>query len=396
MYQFRLFALCSVLLMSTAIARGERKFDFGSQYDFSFGGTNQSGSTQIQQSLAPFYGFYPSVNMQSAGRRSMLNLSYTALLERFNGDQKINSFAHVLHSGFAVNAGPRFRLNFSGSFSSAPDYTFVQVLQGFPTVPDANFVYQPAIGKSTMKTFRGGAGAELDLSYRSYVTFDFSTWALNHEQNSTITGTFVDQRRKEGRLGYWYRFSAHQSIDLQYAVITNDYAELGRGRTQAAVIGLTRQFSPALDIHVQAGPAYVTYDNIPGYYGYVLSASLTRKIRSSNIAGYYSHTPGDSSGLGTLSNLHAGGISIFSPFWKRMELGTSLSAFTSRGAIDGSNRYRGFYGTVNISYPLSPRWFVAWGGSYRWNVYDNAMQQEYKRLFMSIRFRAPELWRTSL
>ncbi len=392
----RAFAFCSMLLMSAGYARAERKFIIGDQYDFSLGATNQVGatSTAFQRGLAPFYGFAPSVDVKSVGHKSVLDMSYTALAERYEGDQKLNLFSQAAAGDFTVNPSHSLKLDFRGLFSSVPDYTSVDVLKGAVPAPDTfRFVFQPATGKSTRQTFGGGASAEFDLSYRSYFIAEYSASWLNYQLSSPVPGSLVDQRRDEGRFGYWYRLDPHRSIDIQYVVTTNNYSGLGTGRTHAALIGYTRQFSPALQMHFDAGPAYVTFSGIPSYYGYVLSASLVRTIRSSRLSAFYSHTPGDSTGFGTLSDVHSGGLALFSPIWKRIAVNSSISGFWARGAANSLNSYEGGYGTLEFAYPLNNRWFLTWGGSYALNVYNAPGNQEFKRLYMSIRFRAPEFWR---
>lgn len=394
----KLVLICAAALLPVQGARAERKLIIGNQYDVAFGGTNQGSfsSLQLQNGLGSFYGFYPAIEAKSLGQTTEIGVSYAAFVERFNGDRNLTSLSHVAGADFAARPTRSLTLVFGGSFSSAPDYTSVDVLKGAAPAPDDfRFVFQPALAESTRHTFRGSAGTRIDLSQRSFITADFSALALQYQEDEEFEGLLLDQHREEARLGYWYRLSALDSVDVQYIFVQNSYGELGTGRSQAAALGYTRQITPALRVRFEAGPAHVSFDGTR-YYGYLATASLTRTFRVSQISAYYDHSPGDSSGLGSLSDVHSAGVSVFAPLWRGLSIGSSFAGFRSRSSVNTSDRFRGFYGSVDLSYPMSRRWFLAWGGSYRINAFDHPSDQEYKRLYFSIRFRAPELWRTSL
>ncbi|NLT68276.1 MAG: hypothetical protein GXX84_16860 [Acidobacteria bacterium] len=400
MVYFRLLAFCLLLTAAAATAEAQRRFIVGNSYDFAFGGTNQGtfSSAVLERDIVPFYGFYPAVDVRATGSTTQINLYYMALAERYGGEQSLNTLSHSARAGFTASLGRALKLRFGGSFLNAPDYTTVDVLQGSGGAPDSfRFVFQPSSARSTRRTFRGTVAAEINMNYRSYIIAEASAMSLRYLNNDQPLGLLLDQTRSELTAGYGYRLNPYDSVDVQYGFIQNDYRRFGTGTTQAAVVGLTRSFSPYLQMRVEGGPAFISFDQTgETTYGYVASVEVRRTIRSSRLTASYYHSPGDSSGLSSLSELHTVGLSIFSPLGSKFSVAASAAGFIGRSEASSLNDYHGIYGSLDLSYPVSRYFFLTWGGSYRRNSYGNPLDQEFKRVYMSVRFRAPELWRAEL
>lgn len=375
----------------------ERRWIIGTQHDFSFGGANQAAftSTRMQSDFSPLLGYYPALDVKSIGRTTDIDISYVGLAERFDGRERLDTFSHDAGLAFTARSGRSFRLRLAGAFSTAPDYTSLEVLKGVAPDPSIfEFVFQP-LARSRQQTVRGRIGVEMGLTERSLLLVDLSAYSRKYLDTIVPTPLLMDQVRSSGVLGLRRSLSAHDSIDVEYAFVQNDYRGYGKGRSSAAVIGYTRRLSPNLEVRVEAGPARTSFSGISSHYGYAAAAYVTKTIGSQRLAVNYEHRPGDSSGLGSISNLHSAGLSLFSPLWRRIDIGASLLFFRSR-PFDGGRSSRGFYGSADLSYPLSRRWFLIWGGSFRANSYGDPGDWTFKQLYMSLRFRAPELWRTSL
>lgn len=394
----RIFIAALAIMVATAPPLiAERRWTIGTQHDFSFGAANQAAftSTRLRSDVSPFVGYYPALAVRSTGRNTEFDISYTGLAERFSGKEKLNTFSHDAGVGFTARSGRSFRLRLAGAFSTAPDYTSLEVLKGVAPDPSVfEFVFQP-VARSRQQTVRGGVGMEIGLTERSQLLVDLSGHSRKYLDTIAPTPLLMDQVRSSGALGWRRTLNAHDSIDVEYVFVQNDYRSYGKGRSSAAVIGYTRRLSPNLEMRVEAGPARISFSRMSSRYGYAAAAYMTKTIGSQSFAAHYEHRPGDSSGLGSISNLHSAGVSLFSPLRKRIDIAASFLFFRSR-PFEGGRSSRGLYGSADLSYPLSRRWFVIWGGSFRTNSYGDPDDRTFKRLYMSFRFRAPELWRTSL
>jgi hypothetical protein len=351
--------------------------------------------------LAPFYGFYPSVDILSAGQTTQVNLAYSALLERYSGDQPFTSDSHIARAGF-LKKGQQYKLDLNASFSNSPDDLLIDVITG--TIPDPDgfrFLFEPARTQSSRRAIYGSAGTEITLTERSYLVFDFLAASLNYYDTKILQNTdpnsllFLDQIRKQVRVGYGYKLDGNHIGSVHYIYTDTSFSGHGAGKTQGVVFTYAAQINPALQVTVTGGPAFLSGRLQPVAVGYIAAAQILRKIGSSSLAGYYNHGAGDSTGLGTLSNIHSAGFNLSSPLSRKFALGVGASGFISGGG-SGSGDFKGIYGVLDLSYALSRRWYVSLGGAYRNNSYGNPFDQELKKVFVSIRFRAPDLWRSLL
>jgi len=396
----KLLMLCAALLVPAAGARAERKFILGTQVDFVTGGSNQMGNSslsfsQFQKSLAFYYGVYPSLDLKATGRHSQLDCSYSALGDRFNGDQKVTSVSHAANANFALQPGRRIRLKLNGSYSSAPDYAAYSVYKGLVLIPTGfQFLFEPALAQRNSQTIQGGGSLEFDLTSRSYLTFGLSSSYRSYAKNEVFLGRLSDQLRTEGSIGYSYKLSPHRNLSFRAIVAENTYKEFGNARTESATIAYSQQLSPAFAVSFEAGPSYVVSSKQSlNYLGYLVSANISHAVRTSRVSLYYSSRAGDSTGYGSISDTQSAGLSFALPLGKRLSANSSVSVLDSKGKMDNPYSYRGLSGALDLSYSLSERWFFSLGGSYRMNEGLISLNQEYKRIFVSMRYRAPELWR---
>jgi hypothetical protein len=402
-YKMRLWVLSLIFIACAGAAHAERRYTLGSQLNFVAGGTNQQtlSSIQFQKGLAPFYGFYPTVDILSAGQTTQVNLSYSALLERYVGDQSFTSNSNLARVGF-LKKGQRYKLEFNASFSDSPEDLLINVITG--TVPEANgfrFLFQPSRTQSSRQAIYGGAGTEVTLSERSYLSFDFLAASLNYYDINAPPNTdpnsllFLDQIRKEGRLGYAYKLDGSHVASVHYIYTDTSFGGHGIGKTQGVAFTYATQINPALQFTVTGGPAFLSGRLEPVSVGYIAAARVMRRLGSSNLAAYYNHGSGDGTGLGSLSNIHSTGFNMSSPLSRKIAIGVGISSFIGAGG-SGVGRYTGVYSAADLSYELGRRWYVSLGGEYRFNSNNSPLDQDFKRIFVSLRFRAPDLWRSLL
>lgn len=391
-----------MILLPAPIVRAEQKFTLGAQVSYMAGGTNQianSGLTffQPQTMLSSFYGLYPSLDLTSVGRRSQLSFSYTAMGDYFNGEQKVTSISHNANANLAFQLGRRTKLTLRSSFWNMPDYASLNVYKGLALTPVGfQFIYEPTLAQRSSQNISGGGGIEFGLTKNSNLTIDLSSYFRNYEKSDLFIGRLSDQTRYEGKLGYSRTLSERRTLSFNYHVVENRYQEYGKVRTHTASISYSQQLTPSMRFSVEAGPSYVIGANqAESYVGYLASAGISRAIRSSQLALNYSHRSGDSTGVGGVSETQSAGLSLQFPFGRRFSFTTSITAYDSRARLDNPYNTRSISGALNLSYSLGRRWSLGVGGSYRKNEGVNTLDNEYERVFVSLAYRAPDLWRFS-
>src|SRR6476661_5345521 len=75
----------------------------GTTIDVVGGSSNNSNAlgSAGSKSIAPFYGIFPTVNVNMAGGRSSFNLSYAYGLNRATGEDHPNSETHQAHLNYS-------------------------------------------------------------------------------------------------------------------------------------------------------------------------------------------------------------------------------------------------------------------------------------------------------
>jgi hypothetical protein len=403
LYRWALLLGCIFICGRGDDVRAERKFLMGTQLDFMAGETNRQtlSSIEFQNSVAPFYGFYPSIDIKSTGISTVLDLSYSGLTERYDGNGTVRTHSSFARGAFA-KTGHRYKLDFGLNFSDSPDDLLVNVVKGIiPTADGFSPVFEPAQAHTSRNVFYGGGGTEIALNERTSLIGSFTTASVNYfdtvyPKDKTVANPLLDQTRDQADLGFLYKLDTNRSIGGKYIFINNSYKGLGSTRANALAFQYIARLSPTLMLEVEGGPAITSGLDQPVSLGVLVAGRVSRKIYSSNVFAYYSHTSGDNTGLGTLSNLNSIGGGAVSPLWGKLGIAFDLAGYTGRSLGFRPSDYDGFYSALDLSYGLSRHWYIGVGGAYQINPGSNSLDSNSKRVFISLRFRSPDFWRSSL
>jgi hypothetical protein len=384
-------------------AWAERKIVMGTQLDFMAGETNRQtlSSVEFQNSVAPFYGIYPSIDIKSTGISTMLDLAYSGLVERYEGDKTIRTNSNLARGAFA-KTGHRYKLDFGMTFSDSPDDVLVNVVNGAIATNDGfNFTFEPAQAHTSRNAFYGGSGVEITLSDRTSLISSFTAASLSYydtvyPKDRTVANPLLDQMRDQVDLGLLYKLDSNRSIGARYIFIDNSYKGFGSAKANALAFRYISRLNPALLLELEGGPAITSGLDQPVGLGFLAAGRISRRIHSSNIFAYYSHSSGDNTGLGTLSNVNSVGTGAASPLWHRLGISFDIAGYTGRSFGFRPSDYDGFYSALDLSYSLSRYWYVGVGGAYQKHPGNNALDPDSKRIFISLRFRSPDFWRSSL
>ena len=374
-------------------AHAERRYSLGHSMDFTGGVGNQVGQSSFRlQESAPFYAVYPSMNLQSVGEHSSLNLGYTFSAERFRmSSDNLTTTSHVATAGFAAQLGNRARLRLSDHFDTMPNYSTINVLKGFIITPTGfQYAFEPQLNKTFSMSNSGNIGVDVNLTSASYLTFD-GTGSYRHYNDTANHTFFSDQLRTEGSFAYNRKHSTRTTWSLKYAYRQNDYKDFDTARTHSASLGVSRVLSPGWTLNLEAGAAYVQSD---AYTSYVVDANIAKQASTNRFDAGYAHYAGDSTGIGGASESHQGRLGFMQSLGRTTTLSFQASAFRQNQRGTGAYDYWGAAGSAALSQKLGKYFVASVGVSYTTNLGDSRIGYTYKRAYVSLGYRFPELWKT--
>ena len=165
-----------MIFLAANTGHAERKYVLGTSVDFMGGASNDTGGgfnlSTVEEGTAPFYGVYPSLNFSSVGQRSVLNINYSFVAEQFLMNETLTTTSHAVTGSFTSQLSRTVRLRLSDTFDTTPDYSTINVLQGFTLTPEGfQYVFEPQTYKHTSLSNTGSVGLDVDLSSKSFLTF---------------------------------------------------------------------------------------------------------------------------------------------------------------------------------------------------------------------------------
>lgn len=396
------FALLSVL---TADLRAERKYVIGSGVSFVAGGSTSAavsglGFEQLSSGLSPFYSSYPSIDIKSTGRNSVFDVSYTFGLYRLQSDVDIDSKSQSLSANLSSRLGEKWKLKLSESFEAAPDFTTSSVFRGLiPSPQGFEYVFDPVALRRSSISHRFNGNLNYDLNPKAGLSFGLSHSLRDYEEDPSFRGRLTDQNRIEGNIGFDRKIDKYRGWSLKYAVFRNAFRDRSDAITHDSSVGYSHQLTPSVRLSFDLGPSYTRSLSFNrSYLGYNASLNLLRSIRSNRLALKYKRRVADSIGLGYVSDIHSAGVGIVLPIKRKTTFTFDVSAFDSTQRLHEDPlaedfKSKGILGFADLSFALSEDWSLSAGASYQQHAGVSLMDIEQRRVFIALRFRAPELWR---
>ena len=151
------------------------------------------------------------------------------------------------------------------------------------------------------------------------LSFRGSSSYRHYEADELLAGRFSDQLRTEGNFVYTRKLGTHHSWTIEYSAANNRYQDYGDTLTHHAGIGYSRDLTPSTRLALEAGPSYTqsleTAAELP---------RLPRLIQyqpqhpySNNFNLYYRHSSGESTGMGSVSDIDNAGLGYSRSFKQR-------------------------------------------------------------------------------
>ena len=381
-----------ILACSIVPARAERKNSYGASIDFMSGESNQAGQSNfslesVKEGMKPFYSIYPSINLDSIGQHSTINLNYTFGAERFEMDPAFTTMSHTFNGSIGVQMGRRTRFRLSDTLNSAPEYSTIIALKGIvPSDQGFRFVFEPQLYKRSNISNNAGIGFDFDLTQKSFLTFSASGSFRNYD-DAAKQSSLSDQYRIEGNLGFSHKQTARLTWSLKYNVWQNDYKNFPQTRSHAATFGLVHNIRPTLQLTLEAGPSFTEKQKAEkAYVNYIINASISKKFRSNSFFAGYSHYASDSTGLGSATESHQGTLGFSKSLSRNISLNFNSSAFKQMGRSGDTNNYWGVSGSAALSWQLGRHFVTTLGSSYM--GYQGGNNYSNRRFYISFGYRS--------
>ena len=396
----RMLLISLALLPGVETARAERKYRVGTQIDLVSGTTSRStdggiDATQPLQDRTFFYALYPSLALTSAGDHSLLEVSYAFGLNRTNTGLNLDNGSHVASATFKASLNPRWRYTLAESFEMTSDFTTLNVLRGTMVTPEEyRFLFYPVATRRSSQVSNASASVETQINDKSSLSFGVSHGLRNYPDIPLLRGILSDQQRIAGNVTYTRRTSERNSWTLNYAGTYYSFRDFQGSNTHAVTLGYSRSLSPTMTLQVAAGPSFTQLLSSGGNYAtYDASVALMKRLKPNVVSLYYSYASGQGSGLGSISDTQHAGFGFSRPVGKKTSLAVDISAFDSRGRLGNAYGTRGASGAATVGVALNKTLSLNIGGQYQ--RYDGTaiFGFEDRRVFASLRFLTPDLWR---
>ena len=379
----------------------ERKYVLGTSVDFVGGVGNQVGQSafnmsRLEDGIVPFYTVYPSIDFESTGRRSLIGIHYAFSADRYEMTPSFTTTSHAVTASLSTQLGRTARFRISNTFNSMPDFSTINVLKGFNITPEGfQYVFEPQLYKRSNISNSGNAALDVDLGPRSFLTFGVSG-SYRRYDDSVDRNYFNDQMRIEGNLAFSHRTGKRQVWSFGYRVWQNDYEDRYDVRSHAGTIGLSRELNPETSLKLEAGPSFTEKSDVAdSYLSYIIDAQLARRLGKNLFTAAYTHRSGDSTGLGGSSESHQGSLGFKRNIGRSASISFQASGFRQSQEESDLDDYWGVRSSLALSRQLGEYWVVSVGGSYMTYLgkSESYYDYTYKRVYASIGFRLPELWR---
>jgi hypothetical protein len=396
-----LVAATFVTSYSLAMCLGQTPYTVGVTADVTGGAKSPNvGGGSLSQSFGgvePFIGTYPSISFKARKEHSSLESRYGFGYDRNYTDPRYETTSHSANVTFSTELGPKWKFNLSDSFSMTSDIASYNLLSGSSAQnaqsDQFQFAFTPVFAQSNRSN---SASASLDrtLNQKSALILT-GTYSTLEYPNSTAqsAGVLSDQQRIATNVRYAYS-RQHDKWSFGYTGTSLNFAASPDSFNHSAAVGYTHQFSPALSIQLEAGPSYVaSSEELESPLGTNITAVVRREIPKGFFSLRLGQTTGDTSGLGTVSDYQEVALNFSRTIGRRTTISADVSGFHSQELQANPLSARGYAAGGNIALSLGRDWSMNWGGQYQRYEGSNTSQYDQKRIFASLRYSNPDLWR---
>jgi hypothetical protein len=338
------------------------------------------------------------MEMHSSGKSDVITASYAFGYRRTITGPRFSANSHVASATYSADLGRAWKLNLSDSFQMTSDLTTFNATRGdIPPIGGLSFLFSPVSTGLSTRTNTASIGAEYRWSADSTLSFNASDSLLNYGDNTGFAGILSSQQWFSTSVTYSRRLTTRSSWNVGYTGAVLTFQDFDTTATHAASVGYSQQIGRGLTLQVSGGPAYVqTAQTANSYTGYNAKASLQQVIKTkTTMSLYYNEVTGNSSGVGSVSDTRSAGFGWTRLLGRAMTFYANLSGFDSKGRVANVYNVRGFSAAASFGTPLTRE--LSLNASAQYQQYDQTSIFGFnqKRIFISLRYNAPELWKVA-
>jgi len=346
--------------------------------------------------------FFPRISLNSRGPASLFSVYYGFGMNRVNSDLDLDTESHSVGMEWNAALGSRGSFSLTSNFRKSPDIDSFTVFSGIVEAPDGYFFDFDTVALQRDSYWSSTSAAlGLELSERSELEFFGGFSFKNYEDLAEFRQE--DQVRSHGGINYSRDITERTSWYTGYEI---RYWEYFSGASSAyshnADFGVRYRFSPSLTLNLSAGPAYVVYAGNQGVFdnetGYNVRAVLAKRIERHLFSLSYNERSAATYGAGGIVKSRDAGLS-YSRDFERILLNASVRYFKTESLFEAGYSPEGVFSMASLGFKLARSLMLEVGGSYRKQDDNNSdvgfryADYDRKRVFFSIRFNFPELWR---
>jgi hypothetical protein len=347
--------------------------------------------------------FYPRITLDSRGPGSLFRLSYGFGMNRVDSDQDLNSESHSVGLEWDTTLGQRGTFRLSNDFRQSPDFDSFTLFRGLVETPDGYFFDFDTVAQRR-KSYWNSTTANLGIAIGEKANLDFFGGFSFRNYENLPGFQKEDQVRYNAGTKFSRDISGRTSWNIGYdARYWEYYGGASSAYSHSAGLGLDHRFSPTVALNLSAGPSYVvstgSQDQFADATGYNVSASLNKRVEKHLFSLSFSERSAATYGSGGLAKTWDAGLT-YSRDFERVLVNASLRYFDTEALSDTGYSPEGVYSMLSFGFKLTRSLMFEVGGSYRkQNNNDSGIESVYgdydrKRVYVSIRFNFPELWRT--
>jgi len=372
----------------------DRKYLVGTVVDLVGGGISSQNLPRPNAVGSFFYEVYPSIQVRSAGSHSELEISYVFGLSRFNKDFNYNLNSHGVAAMFSGFVAPKWKLSLLDRFQRSSNFATFDATRGVLSTPNG-FVFNPVTYTTSTETNNVSFTADYTINEKSTLSLSASHWFVTYLQDQVFRGVLFDQQRVSENISYSRNVTATRGWNVAYNGSYSDFGgQFSNAHTHAFSAGYFEKIGQDLTLRLAAGPTYVQALGPSGSYtGYNARASVEKPIKTNALSLYFSHETGGSTGLGSISDSNRAGLGVSRPVGSAARFFADVSMFDVRNKVDIAYRTRGISAAANIGIPVGRMWSLHWGAQYQRYDDTSIFGFEQKRIYISLRFNDPELWK---
>ena len=384
-----------VVLVFSATLNAQRKSTLGTTIDF-LGGADDSPRTSSllsqTQKMEPFFALYPAITLESLTERSSFNLTYAYGWQRTQGTQKFDSRTHTFNAGYTNHFSPRWQASINESFALTDDVQTFYALRGvLPTPEGLSYVFSPVALEQNSTSNSVGGGLNYSVSQKSNLAFSAGYTLRNYP---SLGPGLSDQQNANASVTYTRKTSERTSWNFGYTGSLYTFSEFEDSTSNSGSIGMSSQFAKDTTFAWSIGISQSrSRQSSRDFAGYLVSAGLQRTIKGNS---FYLNVSQNNSptGLGGLSQSRQASLGFSRSVGRKVNIFANGSYFDGEGILDNPFDTRGASATANVGFPLGRKLSLQVGGQYQRYMEPVIYRFTQKRLFVSLRFTEPNLWRS--